>query len=334
MTQDPFVVQECVLLVLYPNTFLPDERPLPINMNRILQAPGKSPLAQPERSLWISYSSNHSSPFLVDSSGDPYQQFKFKSLRPLTDSLSIFSLLVNANSKLQNAKCQGNCPPLLMSYAVIIEAAVGAIFHVPKEVQNQDSLLVEPIPSHPSAHHSNITTPSLSTKHHGDLDSHQQQGSMDLDRQDSGGFGEDHFYPDDEEDDEPDTINGLTFPEMRTIIQQVSDGKISDQQRAEAAMLMLGMAGGEILLFICVPYSFLIPSIRQQISTGTLSIDRRSFVGRGSASSNHQMAVYSWGLHPCGSRKLDTHLCFYLPVPHIVPVFSAVGMYSFTNPSM
>ena len=33
-----------------------------------------------------------------------------------------------------------------------------------------------------------------------------------------------------EEDDEPDTINGLTFPEMRTVLQRVSGGKTSDRE--------------------------------------------------------------------------------------------------------
>ena len=50
---------------------------------------------------------------------------------------------------------------------------------------------------------------------------------------------------DDEDDDVPDTINGLTFPEMEAVMQRVSDGSISDQERAEAAMVMLGMAGGK-----------------------------------------------------------------------------------------
>lgn len=52
---------------------------------------------------------------------------------------------------------------------------------------------------------------------------------------------------DPEEDDEPDTTDGLTFPqaEMDPVLQRVSDGKISDQERAApAAMLILGMAGG------------------------------------------------------------------------------------------
>lgn len=41
-------------------------------------------------------------------------------------------------------------------------------------------------------------------------------------------------------EDALDTINGVTFPEMGTVLQRVSDGTISDRERAEAAMLMLG----------------------------------------------------------------------------------------------
>jgi hypothetical protein len=52
----------------------------------------------------------------------------------------------------------------------------------------------------------------------------------------------DYYEDDDELDEDNDTTNGLTFPEMRNVLQRVSDGTISDSQRAEAAMLMLGMA--------------------------------------------------------------------------------------------
>ena len=58
-----------------------------------------------------------------------------------------------------------------------------------------------------------------------------------------------------EEDDEPDTINGPTFPEMETVIQRASDGTISAEERAEAAMLMLGMAGGELFLLSITSFS-------------------------------------------------------------------------------
>jgi len=279
ITQDPFIVQKCVLLVLRPDLFLPDDRPLLINTNCALRTPGGPPLARSGRSSWVSYYSNNT-PFLVDSNDHSYWHFEFKSLRQPTDSLSVFSLLVNANSKLQNIKHQIN-DPILISYATIIEATVGAIFHVPEGLQNQDS----PVPSNLPTPCPSITDPGPSTKHHGDRGDYKQD-SMDLDHQDGSGAKEDHidsYINSDEpsdEDDDPDMVNGLTFPEMRMVLQQVSDGRISDQERAEAAMLMLGMAGGKVLLFFSAPHSFLIPTTRPQTFTGSLSIGQRLFVDR------------------------------------------------------
>ena len=68
------------------------------------------------------------------------------------------------------------------------------------------------------------------------MDDLQEQRSIDLDCQDGDVAGEDRSNLDTNleelgygsgEDDEPDTINGLTFPEMKTILQRVSDGKVS-----------------------------------------------------------------------------------------------------------
>ena len=66
-------------------------------------------------------------------------------------------------------------------------------------------------------------------------------------------FGDFDYYPeeDESEDDEPGMINGLTFPQMEAVLQKVSDGTISGQERARAAMFMLGMAG-ELSLFCAV----------------------------------------------------------------------------------
>jgi hypothetical protein len=61
-----------------------------------------------------------------------------------------------------------------------------------------------------------------------------------------------------EEDDEPDTINGLTFPEMKTVLHRVSDGTVPDLERAESAMLMLGMAGGVACIASSTSLYFLI----------------------------------------------------------------------------
>ena len=68
----------------------------------------------------------------------------------------------------------------------------------------------------------------------------EERPDSDIDFEGSGYDSEE----DDEEDDEPDTINGLTYPEMEAVIQRASDGTISAKERTEAAMLMLGMAGG------------------------------------------------------------------------------------------
>ena len=86
------------------------------------------------------------------------------------------------------------------------------------------------------------------------------------------------YFEDDDLVEDDDKINGLTFPEMRTVLQRVSDGTISDSQRAEAAMLMLGMAGGKFLLIRSI-LLFLIPDARSSTSPGTLSVNHRFRIG-------------------------------------------------------
>jgi hypothetical protein len=197
--------------------------------------------------------------FLVDSSSAWFEAFDFKSLREQKDSLSIFALLVNANSKLQSV-VQTSENYIIRQYARLVVNAVAAIFHVPKEVRDQTPSLIPPVPALPPPYHADIAVagPSFQTG--------RDRDPGDFDREGGGAVGEGHsnfandvqeygFEEDeDEEDDEPDTINGLTFPEMRVVLQRVSDGTISDNERAEAAMLMLGMAGGEFCY--CALYSF------------------------------------------------------------------------------
>ena len=64
-----------------------------------------------------------------------------------------------------------------------------------------------------------------------------------------------------EENDKPDTINRLIFPEMKTVLQQVSDGKISGEG-AEAAVLMPRIAGDKLPLVFTAFHSFLILNTR------------------------------------------------------------------------
>ena len=48
-------------------------------------------------------------------------------------------------------------------------------------------------------------------------------------------------------------VNGLTFSQMETVLKKVSDGTISEQERAKAALLMLGMAGELSLVCATLP---------------------------------------------------------------------------------
>jgi hypothetical protein len=150
--------------------------------------------------------------------------------------------LVNANSKLQNITMQTPERSFLGHYVRSVNTAVDAIFHVPKEVQDQTPL----IPSVPAR---DIAASGPSSEFGEDSNVLQEPFPIGLDSPaaDVNEEGYSDFADDFEEDDEPDTINGLTVPEMRTVLQQVSDGTISDHERAEAAMLMLGMAGGELI---------------------------------------------------------------------------------------
>ena len=270
---DPFVVRKCTLLVLRPDLFLPDNRPLPINTAGALRDPGGTRPSKSERSSWTSYYSQSNLAFLVDSSNGWFETFDFKSMREQKHFLSIFALLVNANSKLQSvARISENLH--IRQYAHLVGNAVAAIFHVPKEVRDQTLPLIPPVPALPPAHHPDIATAGPSFQTQTGKDSDPGQDSMDLDRQGGSGVvdeGHTNFdndvqeygfeeEDDDDEDDEPDTINGLTFPEMGTVLQRVSDGTISDSERAEAAMLMLGMAAGEFCY--SAPLLFLIPGTR------------------------------------------------------------------------
>lgn len=272
--EDPFVFREYDLLVLRPGLFLPENRPLPINTNRALRHPGKPCPVQSNRTSWVPFYSGDT-PFLTDSSGNELSDFAFKSLRCLEDSPSVFSLLVNANSKLQSAR-QKSDNGVIESYAGVVEATVDAIFHVPKQVQDPAPSLVLPGPSLSSADYPDITTPGPSAEPRGIRSDLQRGCLMRLDSQDDDIVIVGEVHPnldidfeepgyDSEEDDDPDTINGLTFPEMRTVLQRVSDGRISDRERADAAMLMLGMAGGGLLSLFNAFRSLLMPSTRPSL---------------------------------------------------------------------
>ena len=173
--------------------------------------------------------------------------------------------------------------PAVQQLAQAVAQAVALIFLVPKEVRDQTSL-VPPVLALPSAYSPRVGSPGTSSGSgtESNVPEPEEQHSMDLDRQ-SGIVEEDSdsadYYEDDDlEEDDNDTINGLTFPEMRRVLQRVSDGTASDSERGDAAMLMLGMAGGKLLLIRSI-LLFLIPGARSSASPGALSVNHRFRVG-------------------------------------------------------
>ncbi len=252
-----------------------------INTVSPLRNPGGPKPNQSQRNSWIPLYSEPNLAFLTDSSGISLYEFDFKSLRLAQESPSVLALLVNANSKLQNV-IGSNFQPVVQQIAQTVAQAVALIFHVPKEARDQTPSLIPPVPALPSAYYPSVGTPG--TPSGSGIESNVIEGrpSIRLDRQ-SGIVEEDHsdladYYEDDDLVENDDTINGLTFPEMRTVLQRVSDGTISDSQRGEAAMLMLGMAGGKLLL-ICSILLFLIPDARASTSPGALSVNHRFCIG-------------------------------------------------------
>jgi hypothetical protein len=203
----------------------------------MLRAPGGDPPPDGGGS-WVAHHVDPSETTLMNPSGGRYNEFGFASLRRPEDSLSVFSLLVNANSKLKATPGRSE-DPTPRHHAELTALIVNAIFHVPETHQE-----ASPIP---------LASQQIfladGGQHHMDLDNHEHDTVEDTSDPDVQFEGSDYDYGS-EEVDEPGTINGLTFSEMDTVMNRVSDGRISDAERAEAAMLMLGMAGGKFPSFL------------------------------------------------------------------------------------
>jgi len=271
ITEAPLVVKKCVLLVLRPELFLPEGRPLLINTHRVLRKPGGSFLSGADVPSWTPYTAQPDQSYLIDASGQEFKELDFVSERSQEGQrLSIFSLLVNANAKLQAAEKRDDYPSEARPYITLINDVVQQIFFVPRGIQDQAPLPASGVLDSRKARGqdpSNICDKDggLADEEHPDFDADPEYSDNYSEGDDEEGYEEyeeeyDQEY--DEEDDEPDMINGLTFPEMETVIQRASDGTISAEERAEAAMLMLGMAGGERPLFSISSLSFLTLSTR------------------------------------------------------------------------
>ena len=87
-----------------------------------------TPLSPTDRPSWSQYLPQRDSPYLTDQFSQDFTEFDFVSERREGQGLSVFSLLVNANSKLQTAKERGDYPPGAFTHVANVETAVNAIF--------------------------------------------------------------------------------------------------------------------------------------------------------------------------------------------------------------
>ncbi|KAJ7688364.1 hypothetical protein B0H17DRAFT_1202924 [Mycena rosella] len=96
-TIEPFLVTTTIVLVLRPQLFLPDNKPILINTERTLRARGAALPPASVDEAWVLYRVEAGTPFLVNNSGDRFDNRQFESERTPDDALSVFSLLVNAH---------------------------------------------------------------------------------------------------------------------------------------------------------------------------------------------------------------------------------------------
>ena len=87
--------------------------------------------------MWTQYYPQDGRPYLVDSSGQEFTEFNYLSKRVQDEGLSIFSLLVNANSKLQGAKRRADYPSGVETYITFVEVAITARSPIGNELRPQ-----------------------------------------------------------------------------------------------------------------------------------------------------------------------------------------------------
>ncbi|KAJ7508538.1 hypothetical protein B0H11DRAFT_2304690 [Mycena galericulata] len=246
-TVDPFVITKCVILVLRPHLFLPDNEPILINTERTLRARGGSPIPASAATSWAMYHLEAGSPFLVDESGQYLRELQVMSQRTTDDSLSIFSLLVNAHYKLQALPNTINPPDEIIEYRAAINTLFRLIFHVPGTLDNPGpSPLGSEPPSLPNSNQA-AGTPTPPAAQSGaphermDLDTdspsstNNRGGSM-VDEAEAGSGSE--FESDSESESESDS----EISRRHLALVQAFDGRLSDAERSTAIMVGLGMS--------------------------------------------------------------------------------------------
>ncbi|KAJ7888841.1 hypothetical protein B0H13DRAFT_2533119 [Mycena leptocephala] len=130
-TIDPFVVKTCVVLVLRPHLFLPDNKPILINTKRALRACGGPLPPASAPTSWVPHYIQEGNPFLVDNSGNKLLTLPFTTNRTADNTLSIFCLLINAYYKITSLPVEPRFPLEVYDFLAELETLFYLIFYIP-----------------------------------------------------------------------------------------------------------------------------------------------------------------------------------------------------------
>lgn len=175
-------------------------------------------------------------------------EFPFRTTRNPDDALSIFSLLLNVDAKLQALPAAVH--PTIEEIRTAVQAVIKLIFFIPDLLQDPgpypNRSFVPPTPQQTSVLGAALPrgTSARTDAFHADLEPGHGGATEALDL---GSVGSDSESESDSASGQsPNAVNGLSPEQIDTIVDQVSDGTLSDGARAQAAMMMLGMAGSEL----------------------------------------------------------------------------------------
>ncbi|KAJ6541764.1 hypothetical protein B0H19DRAFT_1174572 [Mycena capillaripes] len=255
---DPFVVKDCVILVLRPAQFLPDNKRIHINTERKLRAPGADRPSVSAVASWVVHHLEPGSPYLVNDSGHPLHSLPFKTNRTDENALSIFSLLVNAHYKLKAIEEEDDIHPDVVDYADAIETLFPLIFYTPKALNNPgpfpEGSMVSPVPSRSTGTDPTTTGTDPTTGRAFD-----QSGAADMDvdsssplvgmRRQASNQVEGAAESEPESEYESDSESDSEILNRHTAFVQAFDPRLSEAQKAAGIMRGLRMAPNAQTLF-------------------------------------------------------------------------------------
>ncbi|KAJ7761549.1 hypothetical protein DFH07DRAFT_815391 [Mycena maculata] len=247
-TQYPFVVREVVVLVIHPKLFLADNQPIIMNTQRSLRPVGQTIPDSTARESWKMYYPQQNGPYLQDAAGSLLMSLEFKTNRTQDTALSVFSLLLNADAKLQELRAEGlpaETFDALSLYKIAVASAVERIFFLPKDLQDAG-----PFPNgEPGTAVGGVEDTSPTNSMNVDARGGGNGGeSMNIDGRGGGNdadglLGTTGVDCEDEFDYESESESGesesMEPDQLKRTVGQVSDGTLPGTTRAQAARALL-----------------------------------------------------------------------------------------------